>query len=136
MTTHLHYAARKFGTENRKSNRRKLMSKLERKVAVVTGGNGGIGLATAQRFVAEGAYVFITGRRQNELYAAVKLIGKNLTAVQGVATKVYSLIRLLPCALGASRRQSCPHLQTTTVFFCSSGIFLSHFDFGLKSQLL
>jgi NAD(P)-dependent dehydrogenase (short-subunit alcohol dehydrogenase family) len=107
MTTHLHYAARKFGTENRKSNRSKLMSKLERKVTVVTGGNGGIGLATAQRFVAEGAYVFIKGRRHNELYAAVKLIGKNLTAVQGVATKVSSLIRLLPCALGASRRQSC-----------------------------
>jgi NAD(P)-dependent dehydrogenase (short-subunit alcohol dehydrogenase family) len=46
------------------------MSKLERKVAVITGGNSGIGLATAQRFVAEGAYVFITGRRQSELDAA------------------------------------------------------------------
>jgi NAD(P)-dependent dehydrogenase (short-subunit alcohol dehydrogenase family) len=65
------------------SNRRTLMSKLEGKVAVITGGNSGIGLATAQRFVAEGAYVFITGRRQSELDAAVKQIGESVTAVQG-----------------------------------------------------
>jgi NAD(P)-dependent dehydrogenase (short-subunit alcohol dehydrogenase family) len=50
------------------------MNKLEGKVAVITGGNSGIGLATAQRFVADGAYVFITGRRQGELDAAVKQI--------------------------------------------------------------
>ena len=59
------------------------MNKLEGKVAVITGGNSGIGLATAQRFVAEGAYVFITGRRQGELDRAVKQIGKSVTAVQG-----------------------------------------------------
>jgi NAD(P)-dependent dehydrogenase (short-subunit alcohol dehydrogenase family) len=53
------------------------MKKLEGKVAVITGGSSGIGLATAQRFVDEGAYVFITGRRQNEVDAAVKQIGKN-----------------------------------------------------------
>jgi NAD(P)-dependent dehydrogenase (short-subunit alcohol dehydrogenase family) len=58
------------------------MGKLDRRVAVITGGNSGIGLATAQRFVSEGAYVFITGRRQSELDAAVKRIGKNVTAVQ------------------------------------------------------
>ena len=52
------------------------MKRLERKVAVITGGSSGIGLATAQRFVTEGAYVFITGRRQSELDAAVKQIGK------------------------------------------------------------
>jgi NAD(P)-dependent dehydrogenase (short-subunit alcohol dehydrogenase family) len=52
------------------------MEKLEGKVAVITGGNSGIGLATAQRFVSDGAYVFITGRRQSELDAAVKQIGK------------------------------------------------------------
>jgi NAD(P)-dependent dehydrogenase (short-subunit alcohol dehydrogenase family) len=51
------------------------MSKLEGRIAVITGGNSGIGLATAQRFVAEGAYVFITCRRQSELDAAVKQIG-------------------------------------------------------------
>jgi NAD(P)-dependent dehydrogenase (short-subunit alcohol dehydrogenase family) len=60
------------------------MSKLEGKVAVITGGNSGIGLATAQRFVSEGAYVFITGRRQSELDAAVKQIGKN--NVSGIQT--------------------------------------------------
>ena len=51
------------------------MSKLEGKVAVVTGGSSGIGLATAQRFVSDGTYVFITGRHQSELDAAVKQIG-------------------------------------------------------------
>jgi NAD(P)-dependent dehydrogenase (short-subunit alcohol dehydrogenase family) len=48
------------------------MKKLEGKVAVITGGNSGIGLASAQRFVEDGAYVFIVGRRQSELDAAVK----------------------------------------------------------------
>jgi NAD(P)-dependent dehydrogenase (short-subunit alcohol dehydrogenase family) len=65
------------------------MSNLEGKVAVITGGNSGIGLATAQRFAAEGTYVFITGRRQSELDVAVKLIGKNVSAVQGDATQNY-----------------------------------------------
>ena len=70
------------------------MSKLEGKVAVITGGNSGIGLATAQRFVAEGAYVFITGRRQSELDAAVKQIGKSITAVQGDVSNLADLDRL------------------------------------------
>ena len=66
-------------------NRTSPMSKkkLEGKVALVTGGNSGIGLATAERFVAEGATVFITGRRKEELDAAVKQIGRNVTGVQG-----------------------------------------------------
>jgi NAD(P)-dependent dehydrogenase (short-subunit alcohol dehydrogenase family) len=70
------------------------MPRLEGKVAVVTGGNSGIGLATAQRFVAEGAYVFITGRRQAELDAAVKLIGKNVTGVQGDVSNLADLDKL------------------------------------------
>jgi NAD(P)-dependent dehydrogenase (short-subunit alcohol dehydrogenase family) len=70
------------------------MSKLEGKVAVITGGNSGIGLATAQRLVAEGAYAFITGRRQSELDAAVKQIGKNVTAVQGDVSNLADLDRL------------------------------------------
>ncbi len=61
----------------------KQLGKLDGKVALITGGNSGIGLATAKRFVNEGAYVFITGRRKSELDAAVKEIGKNVTAVQG-----------------------------------------------------
>ena len=71
------------------------MKKLEGKVAVITGGSSGIGLATAQRFVAEGAYVFITGRRQSELDAAVKQIGKNnVTGVQGDVSNLADLDRL------------------------------------------
>jgi NAD(P)-dependent dehydrogenase (short-subunit alcohol dehydrogenase family) len=71
------------------------MKKLEGKVAVITGGNSGIGLATAQRFVEEGAYVFITGRRQSELDAAVKQIGKdNVTGVQGDVSNLADLDRL------------------------------------------
>jgi len=71
-----------------------MSNKLAGKVAVVTGGNSGIGLATAQRFVAEGAYVFITGRRQSELDAAVKQIGENVTGVQGDVSNLADLDRL------------------------------------------
>ena len=68
--------------------------KLKNKVAVITGGNSGIGLATAKQFVAEGAQVFITGRRQNELDAAVKEIGGNVIGVQGDVSKQADLDRL------------------------------------------
>jgi NAD(P)-dependent dehydrogenase (short-subunit alcohol dehydrogenase family) len=70
------------------------MGKLEGKIALVTGGNSGIGLATAKRFVAEGAYVFITGRREPELAAAVKEIGRNVTGVQGDVSSLRDLDRL------------------------------------------
>ena len=73
------------------------MKRLEGKVAVITGGSSGMGFATAQRFVDEGAYVFITGRRQNEVDSAVKQIGKNnnnVTGVQGDVSNLADLDRL------------------------------------------
>ena len=70
------------------------MKKLEEKIAVITGGTSGIGLATAQKFVEEGAYVFVTGRRQSELNKAVKQIGKNVTGVQGDVSNLADLDRL------------------------------------------
>src|SRR5213593_3175093 len=70
------------------------MGKLEGKIALVTGGNSGIGLATAERFVNEGAYVFITGRREPELDRAVKEIGRNVTGIQGDVSNLGDLDRL------------------------------------------
>src|ERR1700730_17890176 len=70
------------------------MGKLEGKIALITGGNSGIGLATAKRFVAEGAYVFITSRRNPESAAAVKDIGNNVTGMQGDVSNLADLDRL------------------------------------------
>jgi NAD(P)-dependent dehydrogenase (short-subunit alcohol dehydrogenase family) len=90
------------------------MGKLDGKVAVITGGNSGMGLATAQRFVAEGAYVFITGRRQAELDAAVKLIGKNVTGVQGDVSNLADLDRLY-----ATVKQQKGHVD---ILFANAGV--------------
>jgi len=70
------------------------MGKLEGKIALVTGGNIGIGLATAKQFVSEGAYVFITARRNAQLAAAVKEIGRNVTGVQGDVSNLGDLDHL------------------------------------------
>src|ERR1700678_116193 len=70
------------------------MGKLDGKIALVTGGNSGIGFATAKRFVSEGAYVFITGRTQTKLDAAVQKIGSNATAIQGDGANLKDLDRL------------------------------------------
>jgi len=70
------------------------MDKFDGKIVLVTGGTSGIGLATAQKFVNEGAYVYITGRRQNELDKAVNQIGKNVTGVQGDISKLEDLDKL------------------------------------------
>src|ERR1700716_956764 len=70
------------------------MGKLNGKIALITGGSTGIGFATAKRFVNEGAYVFITGRRESELARAVKEIGRNVTGVQGDVANLADLDRL------------------------------------------
>jgi NAD(P)-dependent dehydrogenase (short-subunit alcohol dehydrogenase family) len=70
------------------------VGKLEGKIALITGGNSGIGLATAKQFVNEGAYVFITGRRDSELAAAVKEIGRHVTGIQGDVSNLGDLDRL------------------------------------------
>lgn len=70
------------------------MGALEGKVAVITGGNSGIGLATAKRFVEEGAYVFITARRQAELDKAVSMIGRNVTAIAGDLSRLEDIDRI------------------------------------------
>jgi NAD(P)-dependent dehydrogenase (short-subunit alcohol dehydrogenase family) len=70
------------------------MNKLEGKAALITGGTSGIGFATAKAFVKEGAYTFITGRREAELTAVVKEIGKNVTGIQGDVSNLGDLDRL------------------------------------------
>jgi NAD(P)-dependent dehydrogenase (short-subunit alcohol dehydrogenase family) len=70
------------------------MSKLNGKIAIITGGSSGIGLATARRFVDEGAYVFITGRRESELKKAKAIIGRNVATIQGDVTSLEDLDRL------------------------------------------
>src|SRR5262244_2211424 len=72
-----------------------IMDKLDGKVAVMTGGSSGIGLAAAQRFVKDDAYVFITGRRQEELDAAVRQIGRNVQAIRGDVSQLADLERIM-----------------------------------------
>ena len=90
------------------------MGRLEGKTAVITGGNSGIGLATAKRFAAEGAVVFITGRRQEELNAAVAAIGPGVSAVQGDVSNLDDLDRLF-----ATVRAERGHLD---VLFANAGL--------------
>lgn len=90
------------------------MGKFEGKVVVVTGGTSGIGLTTAQRFVAEGAYVFITGRRQSELDAAVNLLGDRVTGVQGDISNLNDLDKLFEIV-----KQEKGHLD---ILFANAGV--------------
>ncbi len=91
-----------------------MSGRLNGKVAVITGGNSGIGLATAKRFVQEGAHVFITGRRQGELDAAVKEIGDNITAVQGDVASLADHDRLI-----ATIKEQKGHID---VYFANAGV--------------
>ena len=112
-----------------------MSKKLEGKIALVTGGTSGIGLATAQRFVAEGAHVYITGRRPAELETAAKTIGQNVTAVRGDVSNLSDLD-----ALYATVRQDYGRLD---VLFANAGggafvplgqVTEAHFDkyFGIN----
>lgn len=113
------------------------MGKLEGKVAVVTGGSSGMALASAKRFVEEGAYVFITGRRQDALDEAVELIGRNVTGVRGDSANLNDLDRLFDTVKREKGR--------IDILFASAGIgevsklgeiTEEHFDtaFGLNTR--
>jgi NAD(P)-dependent dehydrogenase (short-subunit alcohol dehydrogenase family) len=116
------------------------MNKHQGKIAVVTGGSSGIGLATAQLLAAEGAHVFITGRRKKELDAAVEQIGRNVTAVQGDVSKLADLDRLFATVKEAKGR--------IDILFANAGIaegaplteiteeqFDRHFSINVKGAL-
>src|SRR5258708_10102516 len=92
-----------------------MTKKLEGKVAVITGGSAGIGLAPAKRFAEEGAYVFITGRRQAELDAAVKQIGPKAVAVRADASSIADLAHLFDTVKAAKGR--------IDVLFANAGIY-------------
>ena len=92
-----------------------MTKKLEGKVAVITGGSTGIGLATAKRFADEGAYVFITGRRQAELDAAVKEIGPKTVAVRADSSDIADLAHLFDTVKAAKGR--------IDVLFANAGVY-------------
>jgi NAD(P)-dependent dehydrogenase (short-subunit alcohol dehydrogenase family) len=92
-----------------------MTKKLEGKVAVITGGSAGIGLATAKRFAEEGAYVFITGRRQTELDAALKQIGPKAVAVKADASNMADLAHLFDTVKAAKGR--------IDVLFANAGVY-------------
>src|SRR5713101_829226 len=103
--------------------------KLLGKVAVITGGTTGIGLAAAKLFVEEGAYVFITGRREKELDEAVKAIGDNVTGVQGDVSKLADLDRLYETVQAEGRRIDVVFANAGLGEFAALGsITEEHFD--------
>jgi len=105
------------------------MEKLKGKVAVITGGSSGIGLATVKRFVEEGAYVFITGRRQAELDAAVREIGANVAGVQGDVANLADLDRLYATVGRQKGRMDVLFANAGVVEFVPlSSITEEHFD--------
>jgi NAD(P)-dependent dehydrogenase (short-subunit alcohol dehydrogenase family) len=108
--------------------------KLHGKIAVITGGTTGIGLATAKLFVKQGAYVFITGRRQKELDEAVKAIGSNVTGVQGDISKLTDLDRLYEAVKSRGRIDVVFANAGVAEFAALGKITEEHFDrlFGIN----
>src|SRR5271169_24012 len=105
------------------------MAKLLGKVAVITGGTEGIGLATAQLFVKEGAHVFVTGRRQKELDEAVTAIGSNVTGVQGDVSKLTDLDRLYDAVKAQGKKLDIVFANAGVAEFAALGsITEEHFD--------
>jgi NAD(P)-dependent dehydrogenase (short-subunit alcohol dehydrogenase family) len=105
------------------------MGKLSNKVAVITGASSGIGLATAKRFVAEGAYVFIMGRRRKELDAAVKEIGANVSGVQGDIANLADLDRLYQTVKAAKGHLDIVYANAGVgEFVATSALTEEHFD--------
>ncbi len=105
------------------------MGKLQGKVAVITGGTTGIGFAAAKLFVKEGAFVFITGRRQKELDQAVKAIGSNVAGVQGDVANLADLDRLYKTVEAKGRRIDIVFANAGFGEFASLGnITEEHFD--------
>ena len=106
-----------------------IAKRLDGKIAVITGGNSGIGLATAQQFVDEGAHVFITGRSQSEIDAAVRQIGKNVTGVQGNVSNLADLDKLYATVKRAKRPNRYPLRQRRPVgIHTIGGNTEAHFD--------
>ena len=116
------------------------MGKLEGKVAVITGGSSGMALASAKRFVEEGAYVFITGRKQEQLDEAVKLIGRNVTGVQGDAANLDDLDRLFDSGEAGKgqdrhRLRECRHGEPVPLGKITEQHFDKTFDLNVRGTL-
>src|ERR1700736_4819560 len=118
----------------------KKTGKLEGRIALVTGGTSGIGLATAKRFVAEGAYVYVTGRREKELALAVKSIGGSVTGVQGDVSQIADLDQLFAQIKQEKGRLDIVFANAGTAKYAALGeiteqFFDSIFDFNVKGLL-
>ena len=116
------------------------MGKLDGKIALITGGSSGIGLATAKRFVAEGAYVFVTGRREAELNAAVKDIGKNIKALKGDVSSLGNLDRILSVIKQDKGRLDIVFANAGVARFAALGqiteeLYDFHFNINVKGML-
>ena len=116
------------------------MGKLDGKTALITGGSSGIGLAAAKRFVAEGAYVFITGRREVELASAAKGIGNNVKALRGDVSKLDDLDRIFSTIKNDKGRLDIVFANAGVAKFAALGeiteeLYDFHFNINVKGML-